>query len=289
MTVTHDDELLRVFKNTPDDLAANRSGRLSDAQARRLRRKAANAVLAMVVAVLVFATIIVLVGARPIAAWRWVLIVVVAGAGLAVGIYQGAKLRASARNGTVEAHTGPVTVALRGRNGWWLTVAGNRSFRLPVRFWHVGPGLDYHVYVAPAAGLIVAMETDAAPPTPIADPGPPEAPTLHQWAIALCRPDEPSGEILDRAAEIERKDDQVRSLYYEPGGTPLTRADLDAVFGAGAELVRVHYDSDHRVVYRVTVPEAPYMGVLTATFAPGAAPTSDSPVRRVRLDRQQPL
>ncbi|HEY2791932.1 MAG TPA: hypothetical protein VGJ28_06235, partial [Micromonosporaceae bacterium] len=89
MTVTHDDELLRVFKNTPDDLAANRSGRLSDAQARRLRRKAANAVLAMVVAVLVFAAIIVLVGARPIAAWRWVLIVVVAGAGLAVGIYQG--------------------------------------------------------------------------------------------------------------------------------------------------------------------------------------------------------
>jgi hypothetical protein len=59
----------------------------------------------------------------------------------------------------VECYAGPVRVALRGRNGNWLTVDG-RSFPLPVRFWHVGENLPYRVYVAPAARLIVAMEPD---------------------------------------------------------------------------------------------------------------------------------
>jgi hypothetical protein len=284
-TTVHDDELLRAFKNTPDDLAANRVGQLSPAQARRLTRKAINAVLAMFAAVVVFAAIIVFVASHPIQPWRWGLIAVVAVAGLAVGIVQGAKLRESARQGTVEIFTGPIHVSLRGRNGWWLTVGGSRSFRLPVRFWHVGPGLDYRVYVAPAAALIVAMETSA--PAPVVEPGPLDASTLHRWAVALSREERPTGEILDRAARVESADDEVRSLQYQPGTPPLTRGDLDAVFGVGAELVRVHYDSDHRVVYRVTVPDAPNDAELTAAFAPGAAPTAESQVRNVSLRRHR--
>src|ERR1041384_8286634 len=50
---------------------------------------------------------------------------------------------------------GLVTVNMRGRAGWYLNIEG-RSFRLPVRFWHVGRGVTYDVYIAPAAKLIVA-------------------------------------------------------------------------------------------------------------------------------------
>ncbi|HEY1485798.1 MAG TPA: hypothetical protein VGF84_06825, partial [Micromonosporaceae bacterium] len=160
---SHHAELLRVFKNSPADLDANRSGRLGPGQIRRIRRGAVNAMLAMLGAVAVLILIVIFVGARPISGPRWALIVVVGLAGLAVGVYQSRRLRRALRDGTVECLVGPIRVTLRGRTGWWLSVA-DRSFHLPVRFWHVGPGLPYRVYVAPAAELVVAMEPDPGVP-----------------------------------------------------------------------------------------------------------------------------
>jgi hypothetical protein len=154
-------ELLRVFKNTPTDLDANRLGQLGPGQLHRLRRSAANSVLIMVAVVAALIVVILLVGTRPIAPWRWGLIAVIALAGLAVGVQRGRELRRALRARTVEGLTGPVRVRMRGRSGWWLTVA-DQSFHLPVRFWHVGPDLPYRVYVAPAAKLIVAMEPAGA-------------------------------------------------------------------------------------------------------------------------------
>ena len=154
-------ELLRVFKNTPSDLDANRLGQLGPGQLRRLRRSAANSLLIMVAVVAALIVIVLLVGTRPIAPWRWVLVAVVALGGLAVGVQRSRELRRALREHTVEALTGQVKVRMQGRSGWWLTVAG-QSFHLPVRFWHVGPDLDYRVYVAPAAKLIVAMEPAGA-------------------------------------------------------------------------------------------------------------------------------
>jgi hypothetical protein len=163
-------ELLRLFKNTPADLDANRLGRLGPGQLRRMRRSAANSVLLAVAVAVVFIVLILLVGTRPIAPWRWGLIVVVALGGLAIGIQRSRELRRALRAGTVEDLTGPVQARMQGRNGWWLTVA-DRSFRLPVRFWHVGSDRPYRVYVALTAELIVAMEP--AEPAEPAGPTPP--------------------------------------------------------------------------------------------------------------------
>jgi hypothetical protein len=168
----HRQELLRVFKNTPADLDANRRGQLGPGQVRRLRRSAASSVLIMVTAAAAFIVIIAFVGTRPIAPWRWALIAVVALGGLALGVQRSRELRGALREGTVADLTGPVQARLQGRTGWWLTVA-DQSFHLPVQFWHVGSDLPYRVYVALAAKLIVAMEPaePAEPASPLtADP-----------------------------------------------------------------------------------------------------------------------
>jgi hypothetical protein len=180
---SHSLELLRAFKTSPDDIDANRSGRLGPGQIRRIRRRAVNAVLAMVGAVAALIAIIVFIATRPISGPRWALIVVVGLAGLVVGVYQSARLRRALRDGTVECLIGPIRVTLRGRNGWWLAVA-DRSFHLPIRFWHVGPGLRYRVYVASAAQLVVAMEPDLVAPAtgdtgPVATEPPTDSAILH--------------------------------------------------------------------------------------------------------------
>jgi hypothetical protein len=188
MTMSADDhrlELLRVFKNSPADLDANRLGQLGPGQGRRLRRSAASSILIMLAVAAVFIALIIAVGTKPIAPWRWGLIAVVALAGVAVGVQRSRELRRALRDRTVESLTGPVTVRMQGRSGWWLAVAG-QSFHLPVRFWHVGAGLPYRVYVAPAAKLIVAMEPAELAEFPQPQPRP--AP-------------EPAGRPSDRTAQ----------------------------------------------------------------------------------------
>ena len=157
----HRAELLVAFNIGADDLAANRAGRLGDRQLARMRRGIVTNMLLAGVIVVVIGGLILLTADRPISWWRWLLIAVLALACLAVGGVQSRNLALAAAAGTVERYGGPVRLHLQARVGWWLTVRGV-SFHLPVKFWHVGDGMDYLVYVAPAAKLIVAMEPDGA-------------------------------------------------------------------------------------------------------------------------------
>jgi ABC-type transporter Mla maintaining outer membrane lipid asymmetry permease subunit MlaE len=77
-------ELLRVFKNTPADLDANRLGQLGPGQLRRLRRSAANSALIMVA--------------------------VVALGGLVVGVQRSRELRRAGQELTVQTLAGAVRV-----------------------------------------------------------------------------------------------------------------------------------------------------------------------------------
>lgn len=153
----HRAELLQAFHIGPDDLAANHVGRLGPRQVARMRRGiATNLALASGV-VIVLGGLVLLTATWPIQWWRWLLIGALAAACLAVGAVQSRNLARGAAAGVVVSYRGPVRLHLQPRVGWWLTVQG-ASFRLPIRFWHVGQGLVYAVYVAPAAKLIVAME-----------------------------------------------------------------------------------------------------------------------------------
>jgi len=155
--VSHRDELMIVFHIGPEDLAANRAGRLGPRQIHRMRRGVwTNLALALL---LVAALLLILffVAERPFNWIQYVLAVLLVVGALAVGFFAARGLRRAVAAGVVECLTGPVKVTMRGRSGMWLAVQ-DRSFHLPVRFWHVGSGVVYRVYVAPAAKLIVAME-----------------------------------------------------------------------------------------------------------------------------------
>jgi hypothetical protein len=259
-----------------------------------------------------------------------------------------------------------------------------------VRFWHVGPGVGYRVYAAPAAELIVAMEPDDLgsllvtpivftatgdgerpytavdagravtvhvndfPAEPLysvfadgarlgdlddwppawtrpvmpanlravaaAQPGgaalvavtePLDVATLRVWATALCEIDAADtasvlrvlrfgGTLVPRVGyrtieppvaqttwtAVEDRDGELTEMRFKPGRVPVTRGALDTEFGAGHELVRVHYDSDHRIVYRVRIDGTPFTCDITASF--GGPPVPDATVTEIALRRQRP-
>jgi hypothetical protein len=155
--VSHREELLIVFHIGEADIAANRAGRLGPAQLRLIRRGVwKNIALAALLLVALLA-IFLLVAERPFVFVQYLVVglLVLGLAALTFAVCRGL-LRAAAA-GVVERHAGPVRVVLAGRNGMFLWI-GEHHWRLPVRFWHVGNGASYRVYVAPAARLIVAME-----------------------------------------------------------------------------------------------------------------------------------
>ena len=156
---SHREELLRVFKIGEEDIRANRRGMLGVRQRDRLRRGIYTNVMATALIILGLVAIVYFLAERPIAWWRYALIGAMVAAGAAVGFVSVRRLIAAFRAGVVECLAGPVRVTLRGRTGMWLAVQ-DRSFRMPVRFWHVGNDRPYRVYVAPAARAIVAMEPD---------------------------------------------------------------------------------------------------------------------------------
>jgi hypothetical protein len=153
----HRRELLAAFRIGPEDLAANRAGRLGPRQTVRLRRSVLTTLLLTAALLAGLVLILAFVATGPFTPLRWTVIGLAAAGLVAAGVHSSRGLVAAVRAGVVERIDGPVTVRMRGRSGWWLHVR-DRSFRLPVRFWHVGPDLPYHVYVAPAAARIVAME-----------------------------------------------------------------------------------------------------------------------------------
>jgi len=156
--VSHRAELLRAFRIGPEDLAANRENRLGSGQVRRLRRNIWISVLAVAtpvqLAIVVIAALTASSSAVSYAVWA-----VLFGLWTLLEVVWVRDIGRVLRDGTVKCLQGPVTVHSGGRGGTWITVAGERN-RLWTGYWHVGRGMPYRVYVAPAAKLIVAMEPD---------------------------------------------------------------------------------------------------------------------------------
>ena len=152
-------ELLRAFHIGPDDLAANRSGRLSARQVRRLQRSVVWNLVGVVVMIAGIVAILLLVAERPLRPVQVILSAVLVLAAAIMGIVHVARLREDVHDDAVICLAGPARVRMQGRAGWYLYVA-NRRFRMPVQFWHLPVEAPYRVYVAPRASRIVAMEPD---------------------------------------------------------------------------------------------------------------------------------
>ena len=157
--VDHRQELLRAFGIGPDDLAANRAGRLGTDQARLLRRSATRNLVGGGVICAGLLVVLYLVADKPLRPVQWILAAILVAAALASAGVEFRRLRTAAEGATVECVTGLVQVRLRGRAGWYADV-DQRSFKLPVAFWHLPVEAPYRVYVAPGVNRIVAMEPD---------------------------------------------------------------------------------------------------------------------------------
>ncbi|HEX7839542.1 MAG TPA: hypothetical protein VF469_18835 [Kofleriaceae bacterium] len=72
-------------------------------------------------------------------------------------------------------------------------------------------------------------------------------------------------------------------LEITPAGVAITRADLDARFGAGNVAPRVDFDRPHVVAYRVEVPGSPFRCTVLASFPD--EPTATSVATQIRLLR----
>ncbi|MCZ4096902.1 mechanosensitive ion channel family protein [Streptomyces sp. So13.3] len=313
-------ELLRAFKNGPQDIEANRAGRLGSGQGRRMRRGIVLNLMLSVVLVATFVAIVYFAASRPLRAIQWILIVLIIAAGLALGVVAARNLLRAVRSGVVECLEGPVRVATRGRSGWWITVQ-ERSFHIPVAFWHVGAGVTYRVYVAAGAQLIVAMEPaeesvagtavgTAAEPDEGEDLVAVDCQTLRAWAQGLCMVaavDSATvltaiglhGELVETIGEpalepapagtsrVTAGDwyDGLFAVRITPAAPTVSRRDLDAEFGTGSELVRIHWDSAYHVIYWVTVAGAPFRCDITASFT--GPPIPANPAVEIALRRQR--
>lgn len=158
----HREELLRAFGIGAADLDANRAGRLGEMQARALRRSGWNNLLLTGVVGLILAAILAFVANKPLRPAQYITALVLFGATLAAGLVHFRKSHAAAAEDRVECLTGPVQVRMRGKSGFYLHIAG-KSFKLPVRPWNVASDASYHVYIAPRANQIVAIEPDGGP------------------------------------------------------------------------------------------------------------------------------
>ena len=149
-------DLLKAFGLGPEDLEANRAGRLSALQAKQLAASGTRNLIGALFGGVVLAAILAFVVNKPLKPAQWITALILFLALLAVGLHDFRKTRAAAGLG-VEEFRGPVGVESRGKDGFWLTVAG-REFRMPVRPWHVQNGAGYRVYFSARANRVVAME-----------------------------------------------------------------------------------------------------------------------------------
>jgi len=154
--VSHREELLRAYRIGPQDLAANRAGRLGPGQIRRLRRNIWVNTLAVTPLIAVVVLLAVLLPRRGIIAYA--IFALVIGLLLAMLWSWVRGIRRSLQAGVVECLTGPVTIT-SSRGGSFLTVQGKR-LRLWTLYWRVGRGRTYRVYFVPAATMVVALEPD---------------------------------------------------------------------------------------------------------------------------------
>jgi hypothetical protein len=148
---------LDAFHITDEDLIANRYGRFSPVQARRMLRSGTWNLIGAAFGAAVLALLVLAVANKPLKPVQWILSGLLAGGILLTGIVVNSKLRRSVSEGVVERHAGPVTINRQGKAGFFIAVNGV-SFRLPVQPSALLNGAPYVLYVMPAAKRIIAME-----------------------------------------------------------------------------------------------------------------------------------
>jgi hypothetical protein len=149
------EEVLRKFRIGPQDLAANRQGRLGAGQIRRMRRNLAFNVGALLPVQAVIVGLVAVAPRRPFLLYAMAGVFVAAL--LAIQISYAIPILRGIRSGVVRCLTGPAAVQHAGKAGNWLVVQGERN-RLLNGYPQIVRGRSYHVYVSPAARVVVAME-----------------------------------------------------------------------------------------------------------------------------------
>jgi hypothetical protein len=156
----HRTELLRAFQIQPEDLEANRAGRLSVAQGRNLLKSGISNLAGAFLIGLLLAGILYGVVHKPLVPAQWITALILFAIVLIVGLRYFLQSRAAVAEGRVETLVGSARAQSRGRAGWFLVIAG-QSFQLPVRPWQIRGDAHYRVYFVPRTRTVVAMEPAA--------------------------------------------------------------------------------------------------------------------------------
>lgn len=156
----HRTELLRAFQLQPEDLEANRAGRLSPAQGRRLLGNGNSNLAGALLIGLLLAGILYGVVHKPLVPAQWITASILFVIVLIVGLRYFLQTRAAVAEGRVESLVGPAHAQSRGRAGWYLVVA-DQSFQLPVRPSQIQRDARYRVYFVPGTRTVIAMEPAA--------------------------------------------------------------------------------------------------------------------------------
>jgi uncharacterized membrane protein len=156
----HRTELLRAFQIQPEDLEANRAGRLGPTQARKLLSSGSSNLAGTFLIGLLLAGILYGVVHKPLVPAQWITALILFVIVLIVGLRYFLQSRAAVAEGRVETLVGSARAQSRGRAGWFLVVAG-QSFQLPVRPWQIQNDAPYRVYFVPRTRTIVAIEPTA--------------------------------------------------------------------------------------------------------------------------------
>jgi hypothetical protein len=164
-------DLMTALNFTPDDLAANRAGVLSDAQRERLRRSGRPlfyGVVGLALALMTGAALLIYLGQRgaaPILSLVGVSLTAINAVVLAVGVGSQLRLREDVRGGRVVTLSGIVrrVVRVSRRSAAYVLVVElpEGALRLNVSkavFNSFQDGARYHLYRTPSARLLVAAE-----------------------------------------------------------------------------------------------------------------------------------
>jgi hypothetical protein len=152
--------MLAIFRNTPDDLTANWQGVLSEAQRHRLLRNGYQSLIAYPALGLAAAAIVFAVGEKPLVFVQWFLMALILAITSGVGL-MGLKRRQQAIvTGRVERVSGPIHVYRAGRSGPFRIHVQEVDLLLPVAMHHLKQGGTYHVFYAPEARQIIAMQPE---------------------------------------------------------------------------------------------------------------------------------